>query len=260
MKSRIATGFSAAASSYDTVLGYFATFARHLVDVARPDPSDRTLDVACGRGAILRELISRCAFETAPVGVDLAPGMIDQLRSDDIEADLHVMDVEQLSFRPASFDLVTCGFGVFFFPDPDAALAEVRRVVAPGGRFVASVFTEGTGTYPWHGDVVEELGRPSRGASPVSRPAGLVDALDRAGFTSVEVASEPREQFTFRDVDQFIAWQASHGGRILLDSLDDAGRDRYRSLCAERLEQHRVDDGFELTVGVSIVEATASET
>lgn len=255
LKQRIASGFSDAAATYDTVLPYFATFARHLIDVASPIPSDRVLDVACGRGAMLRELLRRCSFETPPVGIDIAPGMVDQLREDGVDAELRVMDVEQLGFEDGSFDLVTCGFGVFFFPDPVKAQAEIRRVVAPGGRFVASLFTNGTGTYPWHREILAELGRPPRPPSPVSWADGLVDVLAEVGFGPVEVARELRETFIFRDVDQFVAWQSSHGGRILLDALGSDGRARYRDLCAERLEAHRTDAGYEMTIGVTNVVA-----
>ncbi len=121
----------------------------------------------------------------------------------------------------------------------------VHRVSAPGGRFVASLFTAGSGTYAWHGDVLAELGRPPRRPSPVSRSDGLVEILADVGFDTVEVAKQVEERFVFRDVDQFIAWQSSHGGRILLDTLDDAGRDRYRDLCASRLRAHGVDDGYD---------------
>lgn len=258
VKQRIASGFSAAATTYDTVVPYFATFAGHLVDVASPTASDRTLDVACGRGAALRELLRRCAFTKPPVGVDLAIGMVDQLRSDGVDAELHVMDVEQLGFDDGAFDLVTCGFGVFFFPDPAVALAEIWRVLAPGGRFVASVFTDGTGTYPWHGEVLEDLGRPPRRPSPVSKPDGLIKILGEVGFDAVELAMQVEERFVFRDVDEFIAWQSSHGGRILLDALDAGDRERYRDLCAERLNSHRIDAGYEMAVEVAVVSATRS--
>jgi ubiquinone/menaquinone biosynthesis C-methylase UbiE len=81
-----------------------------------------------------------------------------------------VGDVEELEFDDGAFDLVTCGFGVFFFPNPDAALAEVHRVTAPGGRFVASVFTAGSGTYPWLGEVLEKLRtrNTNRSSTPVA--------------------------------------------------------------------------------------------
>ncbi len=256
IKRRIASGFSAAATSYDTVMPYFETFAKHLVNVASPAKSDRTLDVACGRGAVLRELLRRCDFRMRPVGVDLAPGMVDQLRADGVDADLYVGDVEQLEFDKAAFDLVTCGFGVFFFPNPDLALAEVHRVTAPGGRFVASVFTAGSGTYPWLGEVYEELGTPPGLPSPVSRSLGLIETLRDVGFDTVSVATQVEERFVFRDVDEFIAWQASHGGRIRLDALDGADRERFRDSCAARLEAHRTDIGHEMIIGVDIVSAS----
>lgn len=255
LKRRIASGFSAASTTYDTVVPYFATFARHLVDVADPVAGHRVLDVACGRGAVLRELLRRCSFTERPVGVDLSSGMVDQLRSDGVDADLHVMDVEELGLEDGAFDLVSCGFGVFFFPDPVAALSEVFRVSAPGGRFVASLFTDGSGTYPWHGDVLADLGRPPRRPSTVSRSSGLVRTLEAVGFAEVGVVKQVEERFVFGGVDEFVRWQSSHGGRIVLDSLDDIGRTRYRELCGARLEAHRVLDGYELTISVDILAA-----
>jgi ubiquinone/menaquinone biosynthesis C-methylase UbiE len=69
--------------------------------------------------------------------------MVDALRrraSAHPNIDVREMDAEALDFPDASFDAVTCGFGLMFFPNPARALAEMRRVLIKRGRFALSVW------------------------------------------------------------------------------------------------------------------------
>ena len=94
------------------------------------------------------------------LGVDLSSAMIEVARQDLARLDLpasvevRVGDAEDLDLPDDSFDLVVCGFGVFFFPDPAAAASEFRRVLRGGGRFAASTFVGSGGGYPWISDVI----------------------------------------------------------------------------------------------------------
>ncbi len=55
-------------------------------------------------------------------------------------ADVRLMDAEQLAFQDAFFDRVLCGFALFFFPDLDRALGEFYRVLKPGGYLAATTW------------------------------------------------------------------------------------------------------------------------
>lgn len=170
-------------------------------------------------------------------------------------AEVRLGDAEALDLPAASFDAALVGFVIFFVPDPPKVLAELHRVVRPGGRVALSIF-DGPPGFAWLREVAEELvGRaPARPGDEFNEASVLQAALVAAGFEQpggVDVT----QRFVFADVDQIEAWQRSHGGRLLLDRLDDQQLSRYRSLVAERLEDHRVDDGFELVQRARMVVA-----
>jgi SAM-dependent methyltransferase len=249
-KAGVVALFGALAPTYDTVIPHFDTFARRLVDIARLQRGDRVLDLACGRGACLRAAAAAVGPEGRVVGVDLAPEMVERTATDVAaermgNVEVRVGDAEHLDADDGSFDAVVCGFGVFFFPAPDAAMTECRRVLRPGGRFAASTYAHGEAGYPWAADVATELGRPpTLPTSPVLTAEGLRVCLERAGF--VDIRTTPVEgRFVFPDVDAYIAWNWSTGQRRMLVTLDDGELRRFRDLSAERLEAHAVDGGFE---------------
>jgi ubiquinone/menaquinone biosynthesis C-methylase UbiE len=66
------------------------------------------------------------------------------------------MDAEELTFPDEVFDFVICGFGIMFFPDQDRSLAQMRRVLKPGGRLALSTWrvAQGADLHP----VLKEMG------------------------------------------------------------------------------------------------------
>ncbi|MEM9565846.1 MAG: methyltransferase domain-containing protein [Actinomycetota bacterium] len=108
-----------------------------LVEVLEPDPSWRLLDIATAAG--------HTAFAFAPavaevVASDLLDEMLDVARGQAAERGVanvtfEVADAESLPFEDSSFDAVTCRIAPHHFPRPDRFVAEVARVLRPGGRF-----------------------------------------------------------------------------------------------------------------------------
>jgi ubiquinone/menaquinone biosynthesis C-methylase UbiE len=92
-------------------------------------------DVGCGNGLHLAEL-QRREHRGVVVGMDLSPGMLDaaRLRSD---AFLLTGDAQRLPFSDASFDCVLAMHMLYHVPDRDLAIAEMRRVLRPGGVLLA---------------------------------------------------------------------------------------------------------------------------
>lgn len=111
-------------------------FGRRLLDYADPPPGARLLDVGAGRGAVTGPAVARGCVVTA---IDAAPGMVARLRKDFPGIAASRMDAHRFDFADGCFDVVTAGFVLDLLPGPAAALAEVRRVLAPGGVAAFSV-------------------------------------------------------------------------------------------------------------------------
>jgi ubiquinone/menaquinone biosynthesis C-methylase UbiE len=98
--------------------------------------SGRVLEVAVGTGRSL-PFYSR---EVRPIGVDLSPDMLALARRRaselGVDAELREGDAESLPFEDESFDTVVCALGLCSIPRPRVAIAEMRRVLRPGGSLV----------------------------------------------------------------------------------------------------------------------------
>jgi ubiquinone/menaquinone biosynthesis C-methylase UbiE len=106
-------------------------------ELGRLLPTGRVLDVGCGPGTSAVE-IARGAATTRLVGVDLSAAMLKRARRRASESGLALplaqADVASLPFAPAAFDGAAGHSFLYLLPAPAAALAEVWRVVRPGGR------------------------------------------------------------------------------------------------------------------------------
>lgn len=95
----------------------------------------KVLDVACGTGDMVVELLrTRHAASLQVTGVDLSEEMLAIAKRKAPQAEYRLADAEHLPFGDASFDAVTCAFGVRNFVHLEQGLKEMVRVLKPGGR------------------------------------------------------------------------------------------------------------------------------
>lgn len=251
-KAAVAGVFARASATYDEVIPYFERFGWRLVEQLDLVAGEAVLDVACGQGASLVPAAVAVGPRGRALGVDLAGTMVARataaLRSAGLRhAEVGRMDAERLALADASFDAALLGFGIQLLPDAAAALAELRRVLRPGGRAAVSTFAGGVGGYPWMVPVIRRFltGPPRPSSSPVDRAEVLGPALVAAGFdppTVLDVA----ERFVFADEDAFLAWMWSHGSRGLLERLAPETLPAAVETLTSRLRDHAVDGGYEL--------------
>jgi ubiquinone/menaquinone biosynthesis C-methylase UbiE len=130
---------------YDRGLGpmifvdYAADIARRVASLA---PS-HVLEMAAGTGIVTRRLRDLLPESTLLTATDLNPPMLNVARSKfrpDERVDFQPADATNLPFLDGAFDAVVCQFGVMFFPDKDRSYREAHRVLAPGGRYLFSVW------------------------------------------------------------------------------------------------------------------------
>ena len=138
--------FATIADRYDFITkflsyGQDARWKRRLIQLAALRSADRVLDLACGTGDL--------TFSAAPhvaraVGLDVTFRMVQLARGKEAGRRNPVSfltgDMLALPFRDGTFDVVTVGYGLRNVPDLDAALAEIHRVLAPGGRLLSLDF------------------------------------------------------------------------------------------------------------------------
>jgi demethylmenaquinone methyltransferase / 2-methoxy-6-polyprenyl-1,4-benzoquinol methylase len=139
-------------------------------DLAAVSPGDRLLDVATGTGDLALELARRVAPGGTVIGADFSEAMLEIARTKPVApggATVHfeAANALELPYDDDSFAAATVGFGARNFSDLRRGLAEMARVVAPGGRVVVLEIT--TPTRPplstllrvWFDHVVPALGR-----------------------------------------------------------------------------------------------------
>lgn len=111
--------------------------------VAKPDPGHHVLDVGCGCGLDTFVAAHLVGPDAPAVGVDLTPEMLTSARQAAAESRVanvrfEEASVEALPFRDQSFDFVISNGVLNLVPDKDAAFREIRRVLRPGGTFLAA--------------------------------------------------------------------------------------------------------------------------
>lgn len=218
--------------NYDQGLGP-VIFAGYAVDIVRRVASaapSRVLETASGTGIVTRALRDALPVGAHVTATDLNGDMLEiaqaKFRAEEQVA-FQPADAMALPFLDASFDAVICQFGVMFFPDKDKCYREVRRVLAPGGRYVFSVWD--AHRYNPFGRIAHEVIGSFFPADPpkfyeVPFSYYLIDpikeALIAAGFDGIEI-SVLRQH---RPVADFAAF--AHGvvfGNPVLDQIRQRG-------------------------------------
>src|SRR5829696_8250506 len=134
-------------------------------DLAALRPGGRALDVACGTGDLAIELARRVGPSGTVVGSDFSEAMLERARAKSSGVRWEWANALELPYADGEFDAATVGFGARNFSDLDRGLAEMARVVRPGGRVVVLEITTpqrpplSTFFSIWFDRVVPELGR-----------------------------------------------------------------------------------------------------
>lgn len=172
-------------------------------------PNATVLDVGCGTGRLL-ELLGHCSPDAVLTGLDLAPNMLQQaaIRLGG-KARLIQGDAEQLPFAGSSFQMVLSSSTFQWLDSLQCCFSEIRRVLEPEGRFVFSLFGEGT-LYELRESWQQALLNTGRvgteqnnGTHRFHRHDQVQQALELTGFRDVKVWSE-LEQVWYADVPHLL--------------------------------------------------------
>jgi len=168
------------------------------IEALREVTPSRVLEIGCGLGEFA-ERINR-DLDVDVTAVDLSPRMVELTRHRGVNAT--VADAQDLPFANGEFDCVVANWVIHHFPDADAGVREMRRVMRPGGRLVAATFSS-----EHMRDVYDWLGASDVGDLEFSSESGA--ELLRHHFASVER----------RDADGIVRFPDRDSLRIYLSSL-----------------------------------------
>jgi demethylmenaquinone methyltransferase / 2-methoxy-6-polyprenyl-1,4-benzoquinol methylase len=151
-KSRRVRGvFDSVASRYDVMndlmsMGLHRVWKAYTVGVADVKPGDRVLDIAAGTGDLSLAFARKVGERGQVVHTDINEAMLrvgrDRLLDKGVALPTLACDAERLPFRDGSFDLVSVAFGLRNMTHKDLALAEMARVLRPGGRLLVLEFSK----------------------------------------------------------------------------------------------------------------------
>jgi demethylmenaquinone methyltransferase/2-methoxy-6-polyprenyl-1,4-benzoquinol methylase len=209
---RVRGVFDSVASKYDLMndlmsMGLHRAWKAYTVAVANLREGQRVLDIAGGTGDLARAFAKKVGATGTVVHSDINESMLRQGRDRLIDEGLVlptlICDGEALPFPSASFDLVSVAFGLRNMTHKDQALAEMNRVLKPGGRLLVLEFSKVAGpltkAYDWYSfNVLPRIGQWVAGDAQSYRylaesirvhpgQAELKTMMKTAGFGHVDV-------------------------------------------------------------------------
>jgi SAM-dependent methyltransferase len=210
-------------------------------------PGSRWLDVGCGTGALTQEIVEHAAPREV-VGIDPSASYVAFARDrlNDARARFEVGDAQALQAPPATYDVAVAGLVLNFVPQPEKAVAEMARVVRPGGTVAAYVwdYAEGMQMMRHFWDAAgaldpraQELDEGKR--FPLCKPEPLRRLFRTAGLEEVEVDAieVPTD---FQDFDDY--WSPFLGGQAPAPSYAMSLSEEHRAALREQIRANLPTD------------------
>lgn len=260
-KQTVSALFDTVAPGYDNAASRFFPFcADQIVDLLKPRPGQKVLDVATGTGAVAVALAQALRPGGRVIGIDLSEGMlaragenINKMALDNV--DLFQMDAEHLQFKRDYFDASVCSFGMFFMPHMDKSMREIVRVTKPGGTVLLTSFAA-SAFQPMRREMFAELERFGIASSHLhmasDRLTTIQDCLNLMGQAGLgeTVVREKQLGYHLLSAEDWwtIIWNS--GSRRLIDRLSADQRAQFKIKHTAEIQKLATDTGIWMDVKV----------
>ncbi len=229
-------------AGYDRFMGVWSRLVgREFLDWIAPAPDLRWLDVGCGNGAFTQLIAEHCAPLTL-VGIDPSDAQLAFARRHPLlqSAAFALADAMALPFPADAFDLAVMPLVISFVAEPAQGVAEMARVVAPGGTVAAYIWDMDGGGFPYQSvrDALGAIGRstPMPPSPEASRSDVLRDLWTTAGLRDIRLREITVER-SFAGFQEL--WSTLLGGPSAgqaLAAMDEGERSRFSDLLRTRLQ------------------------
>jgi ubiquinone/menaquinone biosynthesis C-methylase UbiE len=239
-------------AAYEKMMGTWSRIAGDMfLDWLSPPSGLRWIDIGCGNGAFTERLVERCAPAEVQ-GIDPSPEQLSFARSRPAArlAQFRQGDAMALPFADNSFDAAVMALVLFFVPHPVKGLAEMVRVVKPGGLIAVYVWDVGGGGMPYAPIGTELRAMGVNTARPPSFEISRMEALQRlwseAGLESIETrVIEPMR--TFANFDEF--WAINMLGPVIGPTVRNLSSDKVEDLTTRVRARLPTDTTGHITCG-----------
>lgn len=238
-----------AAEVYDAffVPALFGEWAPRMAEAADLEPGQSVLDVACGTGILAREAWPRVSPGGSVHGLDCNPDMLAVAKRREPAIHWQSGQAESLPFEDGRFHVVTCQFGLMFFEDRRLALAEMWRVLRPGGQLLVAVWDALERT-PGYAAMVallqqlfgEAIASELRAPFVLGEPQPLLELFAEAGIHGAEIRTLVGSA-RFPSIEDWVHTDVK--GWTLADRIDDAQYAQLRNAAGTALRGFCQDDG-----------------
>jgi len=227
----------------------FGEWAGRVAEAAHIHAGQHVLDVACGTGVLARAAAEQVGPTGEVIGLDINEGMLAVARQKAPHIEWRSGPAEALPFEANSFDAVVSQFGLMFFEDRRAALAEMKRVVRPGGHVVVAVWDSLQNT-PGYAAMVELLQRlfGDEAANALRAPFNLGDTtklqslFKEAGMANVKITTTTiTGTARFASIEAWVTTDVK--GWTLADMIDEVQFQRLLNEAKEVLQPFVKADG-----------------
>src|SRR6516164_2479721 len=237
---RAAGTYTAAADHYLLpALGFWDRWGAATVARLPLSPGDTVLDVCCGAGASALPAARAVAPTGSVVGLDLADPLLALARQRAATLGLSNVsfrhcDATRTGLESDSFDAVVCVFGVFFAADMPAFVAEMWRLVRPGGTLAITTWgpdwCEPASSVFWESvrELDATLFRAFNPWDEITTVSALTELLARAGVIGADVEATADQRHELERADGFWDIVLGSGYRATVDALADEQRERLR--------------------------------
>ncbi len=252
----------------DEIAALSDRFNQPLLDAAGIALGQTVLDIASGAGEPALAIARRVGTQGRVTATDLVPEMLAGARRRAAAAgldniDFEIADMEDLPFPERGFERLVCRFGIMFSPRPEVALAEARRVLAPGGRAAYLIWgpLEDTTMFKVMWSVMERfLGPPEENFTyPPFRfgePGTMAAMMSAQGFAAVD---ESELRFRPEVAAELPFWrpqlEMSFAPRV--EGLSRARREQLEAAIVEAFAPYRHGEVYRLEAHVRIARGDA---
>ncbi len=242
-----------------------------LIDMADVRPGMRVLDLACGAGGQSIQVAKLVGPNGKVVASDISGAMLEHMRQNASRAGLRNIETlecaaDELDETQPPFDASICRLGLMLFPSPPKALEAVRKVLKPGARFAAMVFTTPANN-PFMAQPMAILRRHAGKSSPTpGQPGifalgedGVLDHLMRdscfGGDVKTKAIRAPLVLASATDALRLLQ-EAAGAYRAVVADLNDAEQSKAWGAVYECLQKFETDGGFQTELELIIGSGT----